>query len=207
MSYDDDEHQGGDGDLDFGGGGGGDFEYADDDDLDEYKTPTDDLEYGGEDMDDEFVPDTGGRIDTGAEWNDYGDAVSKSRVGIARAADIDEDLGTMMVDDKFKKMDQMSRTPEDIFRMLSRKIKERYDLSEGVYDDSLRIMQYLNRQNRKLKFKNPAAILFALLCIKDGKIVDKEIDKIYNEMAKHEKMNKTDLLRYIFFVQDVLKNK
>ncbi|MDD4930610.1 MAG: hypothetical protein PHG66_00455 [Candidatus Colwellbacteria bacterium] len=202
MSYDDDERPGDD--LDFGGGG--DFEY-DDEDIEEYKTPVDDLEYGDGGGDDEFVADTDSRIDTGAEWNDYGDGASKSRVGIARAADIDEDIGTMMVDEKFKKMEQMSRTPEDMFRILARKIKERYDISDGVYDDSLRIMQYLNKQNRKLKFKNPAAIIFALLCIKDTKIDNKSIDKIYDEMAKHEKMNKTDLLRYIFFVQDVLKNR
>lgn len=204
MSYDDDDRPGDD--LNFGEDGG-DFEY-DDDDIGEYKTPVDDLEYGGGDDEDGFVPDNNdGRIDSGAEWNDYGDGVSKSRVGIARAADIDEDLGTMMGDEKFKKMEQMSRTPEDMFRILARKIKERYDINDGVYDDSLRIMQYLNKQNRKIKFKNPAAIIFALLCIKDNKIVDKAIGKIYDEMAKHEKMNKTDLLRYIFFVQDVMKNR
>lgn len=202
MSYEDDERPGDD--LDFGGDGN--FEY-DDEDIEEYKTPIDDLEYGGGDEDDGFVAEDDSRIDSGAEWRDYGDGVSKSRVGIARAADIDEDLGTMMVDDKFKKMEQMSRTPEDMFRILARKIKERYNINDGVYDDSLRIMQYLNKQNRKLKFKNPAAIIFALLCIKDNKIVEKSIDEIYEEMAKHEKMNKTDLLRYIFFVQDVLKNR
>jgi len=204
MDYDEYERPGDE--LDFGESGGGDFEY-DEDDIGEYKTPTDDLEYGGGDDEDGFTADTDSRIDTGAEWNDYGDAVSKSRVGIARAADIEEDLGTMMVDEKFKKMEQMSRTPEDIFRMISRKIKERYDIPEGVYDDSLRIMQYINKQNRKLKFKNPAAILFSLLCIKNDMIDKKQLDKVYDEMAKHEKMSKIDLLRYIFFVQDMLKKR
>lgn len=200
-----DDYYNRDNELDFGEGGGDEFEY-DDDDIGEYKTPVDDLEYGGGE-DDDFVVDTESRLDTGAEWNDYGDGVTKSRVGIARAMDIDEDLGTMMVDEKFKKMEQMSRTPEDMFRILARKIKERYEISEGIYDDSLRIMQYINKQNRKLKFKNPAAIIFGLLCIKEGQIVEKTIDKVYEDMAKHEKMNKSDLLRYVFFVQDVLRNR
>lgn len=176
------------------------------DDLDEYKTPTDELEYGGfgGGDDDGFIVDEESNIDTTAGRSEYGEG---ARTGMARAVDIDEDLGTMMMDDKFKKMDMMSRTPEDMFRMIARKIKERYEMSDGVYDDSLRIMQYLNKQNRKLKFKNPAAILFALLCIKDGEILDDNIDDVYNNMAKHESMYKTDLLRYIFFVQDVLKNR
>lgn len=183
---------------------GGD--YDDEDDINEYKTPTGDDEYGdvGEESDGFIVDES--RIDMGAEWNDYGDGISKSRVGIARAADIDEDLGTM-VDEKFKRMEQISRSPEDMFKILARKIKDKYDLSEGVYDDSLRIMQYTNKQNRKIKFKNPGAIIFALLCIKDNKIIDENIENIYETMAKHERMTKIDLLRYIFYVSDLLKTK
>lgn len=203
MSYDYDRDK----EIEFGefGEENGYFQY-DEDDIEEYKTPTDELEYGGEESD-EFVPESESRVDLGPEWNEYGDGVSKSRVGIARAADIEEDLGTMNVDEKFKKMERMSRTPEDIFRILARKIKERYDISDGVYDDSLRIMQYINKQNRKLKFKNPSAIMFSLLCIREGEIIKDKIDKVYNDMAKNEKMNKSDLLRYIFFVKDVLKNR
>lgn len=176
--------------------------------LDSYKTPPDNFVFGEEEFQDEFIPEADNRIDFTAEWRDFGDGVNKSRVGIARAVDIEEDLGTMaMTDEKFGKTEQMSRTQEDIFRIIATRTKLRYDINEGVYDDSLRIMQYINRQNRKLRYKNPSAILFALLCISDGEIQKEEIDKIYEKMAKHEKMTKVDLLRYIFFVQDILSNR
>ena len=183
----------------------GGADYDEDDNLDEYKTPTGDEEYGGGEEEEGFIVEES-RIDMGAEWRDYGDDISKSRVGIARAVDIEEDLGTM-IDEKFKRMEQISRSPEDMFKILARKIKDKYELSEGVYDDSLRIMQYTNKQNRKIKFKNPGAILFALLCIKDNKIIDENIETIYETMAKHERMTKIDLLRYIFYVNDLLKTK
>ena len=149
----------------------GGADYDEDDNLDEYKTPTGDEEYGGGEEEEGFIVEES-RIDMGAEWRDYGDDISKSRVGIARAVDIEEDLGTM-IDEKFKRMEQISRSPEDMFKILARKIKDKYELSEGVYDDSLRIMQYTNKQNRKIKFKNPGA----------------------------------NLLRYIFYVNDLLKTK
>ena len=183
----------------------GGADYDEDDNLDEYKTPTGDEEYGGGEEEEGFIVEES-RIEMGAEWRDYGDDISKSRVGIARAVDIEEDLGTM-IDEKFKRMEQISRSPEDMFKILARKIKDKYELSEGVYDDSLRIMQYTNKQNRKIKFKNPGAILFALLCIKDNKIIDENIETIYETMAKHERMTKIDLLRYIFYVNDLLKTK
>lgn len=180
----------------------------DDTNLDGYKTPPDNFVFGEEEFQDEFIPEVDNRIDFGAEWRDFGDGVNKSRVGIARAVDIEEDLGTMaMTDEKFGKTEQMSRTPEDIFRVIATRTKLRYDINEGVYDDALRVMQYINRQNRKLRYKNPSAILFALLCINEGEIQKEEIDKIYETMAKHEKMGKVDLLRYIFFVQDILSNR
>lgn len=180
------------------------IEEYEEDDLGEYKSPEEGFYYG-EEGEEEFVIESGSRIDTGAEWRDYGDGVSKSRVGMAREMDIDEDLGTMMVDEKFKRMEMMSRTPMDMFRILARKIKEKYNISESVYTDSLRIAQNIEAENRGLKFKNPSAILFALLCMENKVIKAKNVEVIYEEMAKHEKMNKTDLLRYIFFVQEMFK--
>lgn len=182
----------------------------DDTNLDGYKTPPDNFVFGEEEFQEEFIPEADNRIDFGAEWRNFSqeNGVNKSRVGIARAVDIEEDLGTMaMVDEKFGKTEQMSRTPEDIFRTIATRTKLRYDINEGVYDDALRIMQYINRRNRKLRYKNPSAILFALLCINDKEIQKEEIDTIYEKMAKHEKMSKVDLLRYIFFVQDILSNR
>lgn len=187
----------------------GDERDLDDDDLNEYRTP-DDEEYiqgdGGDDVD-EFVPESDSRIDTGAEWRDYGDGISKSRVGIARAIDIDEDLGTMTQHDTFNRLERISRSPEDMFRIIARKTKERYKIQDGIYDDSLRVLQYMRKRGRKVKFKNPSAILFALLCLKDGKIVKGEISSVYEKMARHEKMTETDLVRYIFFVKDVLEKR
>jgi len=186
--------------LVFGDEYGHGYDY-DDDDMDDYKSPTD--EDFADDMDSDIIEDDS-RIDMGAEWRNYGDGVDPSRVGMARPTDIDEDLGTMIMDDKFKKMEQMSRTPEDMFRIIGQRIITRYDLSEDLFNEAQRIMQYINRQNRKLKFKNPAAIIFALLCIEDTNIIKDRIDKVYEEKAKHEKMSKSDFVRYLFFVHDLI---
>ena len=203
MSYENDDN-----DERYNGEEGSDEYEIDDDNIDDYKTPLDDdLEYKGDEENNEdlFMEEPMGKLDTGAEWRDYGDGASKSRVGIARASDIDEDLGTIMMDGKFNKLQLMTRTPEDMFRIISRKIKDRYDLTDSTYDDSLRIMQYINTQNRNLKFKSPTGIILSLLCIRDGKILKDKVVEVYTNMAKNENMTEIDLMRYIFFVKDILK--
>lgn len=189
-----------------------DYEDEDGDDLDKYKTPTDeDLEIlgskGGKNDDYDIEEDDGyGKIDTGAEWRDFADdGPSKSRVGMARATDIDEDLSTMVMDDRFNKLERISRTPEDIFRAITMDTVNKYNLSKGHYDDCIRIMQLINKQNKKLKYKNPKAIVFSLLIITDNKIDKSKLDKVYEDKAKHEKMSKLDLLRYCIFVIDLKK--
>jgi hypothetical protein len=194
--------------LYFGDEGGG-GEYDEDDNIDDYESD-DDGDFREEDADvvgggdDGFLPDDK-YIDQGAEWRDFGDGANKSRVGEARPLDIIEDLTTVAGDDRFKKLEQMTKTPEDIFRIMSRNViaKYRNKLSE-YYNEGIRVMQFINARNRKLKFKNPAGILFALYCIKDGEISSGEyIDDVYETMAKNENMTKIDLLRYIFFVYEM----
>ena len=183
-------------------------EYDDEENLDEYKTPTDeDFDALGKAAEsDDFVPEEDYRIDTGAEWRDFSDGgPTKSRVGMARAADIDEDLGTLIVDEKFKKLERMSRTPEDIFRAIAMDTATKYGLGKDVYEDSLRVMQLINKHNKRVKYRNPRAIMFAILVFTNGKIDKKKLDKVYEDKAVHEKMTKIDLLRYAFFIRDLRK--
>lgn len=176
----------------------------DDEDFGEYKTPTDE-DYEKYDEDD-IVAEDDSRIDTGAEWRDFADGgPSKSRVGMARAADIDEDLGTMVLDKRFQKIERMTRTPEDIFRAIAMDTVNRYGLSKDNYDDALRIMQLINKHNKRLKYKSPRAIVFAILVFTDKKIDKTKLNKIYEEKAKNEHMSKMDLLRYALFIQNLRK--
>ena len=200
-----DEDNLGDVDYDVGGDDLGGYESMDE--MDYLKTSPDEgresdfLKAGKED--EPIADDAYGKISMEAEWRDFGDGVSKSRVGIARANDIEEDLGTIALDDTFKSVERRMRSPADIYRGMCAKIMERYELHRGVYDDALRIMQMCNRQKRGIRYKNPAGIMFAIMCIKNGKIDEEEFDKVFDKMAKEEKMLKEDLLRYIFFVKSV----
>lgn len=184
-----------------------DYGEEDEDDLADYKTPTDeDLEALGINHEDEYEAEDDSRIDMGAEWRDFADGgASKSRVGMARAIDIDEDLGTMIVDERFKKMERMARTPEDIFRALAMDTATKYNLSKENYDDAIRVMQLINKHNKRLKYKSPRAIMFALLVFTNTTIDRAKLDKIYNDKAKHENMTKMDLLRYAIFIQTLRK--
>jgi hypothetical protein len=186
-----------------------DYDSDEEDNLGEYGTPTDEefKEYGEFDEEDGYIEsDELSRIDTGAEWRNFEEGYDKSRVGIAREIDIDEDLGTMIVDERFKKIEQMSRTPEDIFRSSVLKITQDYDLPKGIYEDSLRVMQLINKHKQKLKYKNPAAIVFALLVFEtSGKISRTKLEKVYKNMANKEQMTQVDLLRYAFFIQNLRK--
>lgn len=181
-------------------------QYEEEQDLDQYKSPGDDINFN---EDDENIYAEDSYIDTGAEWRDFSDSgdASKSRVGMARALDIDEDLSTLIEGDKFKKFNQMSRTPEDIFKTIVLDTISSYNISkdENIYDDSMRIMQLINKHNKRLKYRNPKAIVFALLVFSDRKIDKKKLDKVYDEKAKHEHMTKIDLLRYVFFIENLRK--
>lgn len=186
-------------------------EYEEDDNLDEYKTPSDEDYFdkeGDDNLDSDIIAEDDSFIDTGAEWRDFADGgPSKSRVGQARAIDIDEDLGTIIADDKFKRFERISRTPEDIFRSLAMDTISKYNISkdENIYNDALRIMQIINKHNKRLKYRNPRTIVFALLVFTDRKIDKKKLDKVYDEKAKHENMTKIDLLRYAFFIENLRK--
>jgi transcription initiation factor TFIIIB Brf1 subunit/transcription initiation factor TFIIB len=187
-------------------------EYDNEDNLDEYKTPDEDYfdkeekdENDGYDNED-IVGQDDSYIDTGAEWRDFGDGEpSKSRVGQARSLDIDEDLSTIISDERFKKFGQMNKTPEDIFKTLIRDTISKYNVSKDIYEDSLRVMQLINKHNKRLKYRNPQAVVFALLVFTDRNIDKKKLDKIYEEKAKHENMKKIDLLRYAFFIENLRK--
>lgn len=185
-------------------------EYNDDDDIDNYKSPTDedfqDLERNDDIDEQEDIMEDDSVIDTGAEWRDFADGgPSKSRVGMARAMDIEEDLGTMINDDRYKKLDRMTKTPEDIFRSIAMDVSLRYKLTKDNYEDGLRIMQLINKHDRKLKYKSPKAIMFAILVFTGDKIDKTKLEKIYKDKASHENMSKIDLLRYAFFIQTLRK--
>lgn len=177
----------------------------DEDDIGEYKTPTDeDLEAYAIEEDEMGIRDDY-RIDTGAEWRDFEGDISKSRVGMARAVDVEDDLGTMIVDDKFKKLERMTRTPDDVFRMIAMDTVTKHGINKEVYDDALRIMQLINKHNKRLKYKSPKAIVLALLVFSGSSIDKNKLEKVYNDKVKQENMTKIDLLRYAMFIQNIRK--
>jgi hypothetical protein len=131
----------------------------------------------------------------------------RERIGFFQERDIDEVPGTYVDGEKFNKFEIQNRTPEDIFRAIVNDTSRRYDISKQETNDSLRIMQKINSQNRNLKYKNPKAILFAILVFNIRGEIDKRLlERVYEEKAKNEDISKIDLLRYAFFVQEVRKN-
>ncbi len=147
-------------------------------------------------------------INLGAEWREFEGDKSKSRVGAARELDIDEDLRTDIMGggilaQKMKKMERMTRTPEDVFKIILTKTIKDHDLSNKYYNEALRVMQKINRQDKKLRFKNPKAIIFALIVLSEsGKNINKKVLKnVVEEHGMKENINEIDLLRYIFFIE------
>lgn len=202
------------GDEGFGDDFNGDEFDVDIDNLEEMDMDEIDARDGVEDFldDGEKLDD----INMGAEWREFSnDAESrkKSRVGQAREADIEEDFNTMIGGNgKLAKIqeriDRQNKSPEDIFKTLVRRTIGKYNLPKGVENDAIRVMQNINKQNRKLKFKSPQAIVFALLVFNEKREIDKkELHKVHKDMAEQEKITLFDLLRYAFFVRELLYNK
>jgi hypothetical protein len=209
--YDDTDDRKEDYDDEYGGDRYGDddydeektFDYDDEDGdgLDSYRSPSGD-DYGEPEEIPEFKEVTDSYIDTGAEWRDFADGgASKSRVGMARRVDIvDEDLGTFIFDDKYKKLEKISRTPEDIYRVMTLDTVKKYNLPNELVSDSLRIMQYIKQYNKVLKFKSPKLVVLALTVIKENKLDIYSLNKII-EKVSDEGITKMDIIRYVTFIQ------
>ena len=131
-------------------------------------------------------------------FNDGGK--DQRRTGGPRTAGVDESLGTVMLGGN-KKLEQMSRTPEDIFRIIVNNTINQYDLGKDVFDDAMRIMQLINNQKKRLRFKNPKAIVFGSLVLDRNNVDKKKFKSIYIDYARKEGLTKMDLLRYAFFIQ------
>ena len=181
-----------------------DIEELDYADEDEYKS----MERESDEVDDYMIAEDISRLDTGAEWRDFRDSgdPSKSRVGMARPTDIDEDLGTMIVDEKFQKIGRMTKTPEDIFRAIVLKTVSTYRLDKWYENEASQVMQLINKHNMRLKYRSPQAIVLALLVFDGEKISKSKLEEVYKEKifvekAKHQVMSKLDLLRYALFIQ------
>lgn len=125
------------------------------------------------------------------------------RLGAPRAFGIEEDLSTMEIDG-YRRIDQMSRTNEQIYKILATKAKERLNLNNNILNDTLLIMNKINKKDRGLRYKNPVAIMLALLCINNNKIDKQKLNKIYEQYGKQENMTEADILRYCFFVVDIM---
>ncbi len=156
-----------------------------------------------------------GDISMEAEWREFsGDQESRkrSRVGMARAVDIEESLGLEIggggnLAKIQERIDRQNKTPEDIFKTLARKMIEKYHLPKETETDAARVMQRINSRNKKLKFKSPQAIVFALQTFDQDREIDKKkLKEVYETMANDEKISLFDLVRYARFVQDILYN-
>jgi hypothetical protein len=207
------------------------FERSDNDDYDNYEEANDDdiinlnkkkddddegimrgeevYELGDDDEDDiiqedELVSEKY-EIDPQAEWRNSNDSPDKSRVGMARGEDIEEDIGTTVADERFKKIEKMTRTPEDFFRATSNDIKRRYKLTQADYNNSIAVMNLINKHNKGLKYKSPQAIILALLVFTNKKIDKNKLNSVYEDMAVNENMTKIDLLRYAIFIENLRK--
>lgn len=125
------------------------------------------------------------------------------QIGAPRAFGVEEDLSTML-DNKFGRFDRLTRTNEQIYNILAVKAKERLGLSYDVLNDTLRIMNNIKKENRGLRYKNPVAIMLASMCLQNKKIDKNKLNKIYEQYGKLENMTKADILRYCFFLVDIL---
>ena len=135
----------------------------------------------------------------------FADSKTTSRVGLARDADIEETFGLEIGGGKLSKIQEkisrQSRTPDDIYREIAHNIVSKYNLPKTLETDSIRVLQEINRQNKKLRFKSPAAIIFALQTFDDDKNISKDkIHRVFQDQASKEYMDISDLLRYSFFV-------
>ena len=156
----------------------------------------------------EFAEDKSSYISMEQEWRDFKDSgdASKSRVGIAHASDVDIGLSTIIEGRKESRLEQMLHTPEDNFRSIAMKTIKKFNLSNEIYTDSLRVMQMINLQNRRLKYISPQLVIFALLIIEEDKITLDLLKKynIFKESNIEEKTkNKIDILRYAFFIKEL----
>lgn len=186
------------------------YSYANDDDMLNYAN---DYKLGGrknndedktidENDDDEIIEgNDGAYISSGPEWRDFGDGEpSKSRVGIARSNDIDEDL-SLAYNVDFKHLEKLNKTPEDIYKYIVLQTIDKYRLDKNLYDTSLKILKILKQKNIKIKYKNPKAILFAIMCVEDKKINMQKLKELSDKIID-EKIGSIDLLRYCFLIQD-----
>lgn len=105
-----------------------------------------------------------------------------------------------------KRMEQMSRTPEEIFSMMVNNIVQRYDFPKEVFNDCISVRDQINKTKQKLKFKSPKAIVFALLIFEGKDISKKKFNKVFNDYAKKEGLTKMDLLKYCIFIKNLRKH-
>ena len=125
------------------------------------------------------------------------------RIGFAR--DEEELLGTVTEGLKISKFDIQNRTPEDIFRIILNETIKKYDLSKNEYDEAISVMKKIKEQDKKIKYKNPKAILFALMVFNQRGEIDKsKLNSVYDSKAKNEDISKIDLLRYARFIERLL---
>jgi hypothetical protein len=151
-------------------------------------------------------------IDMGPEKYNYADSkVDPTRTGVARRADIDEDLGTMIggSDKQSQKMNrlnrQLNRTPEDTFRQASFRVIERKNLERfGLKNDIMSLASEITRQKRGLKYRNPKCMVYASMAI-ENTVINK-LDEVYDNYASKDGVSKGDLLRYAFFIVETRKN-
>lgn len=193
-----------------------DNEYDDDDNLDNYGTPDGDYEDPDEDRDpyeddygEEPAEDDGQYIDTGFEGRIFDDTDRNNlRIGIARPVGIDDDLATGG-NEEFKHLENMMKTPEDIFKTISFNTVKKYNLNEELYNDSIRIMQLINLHTKKLKYINPSCIVFSLLLfdrdVKTDKEIKKKLEDIYSKYSSDENITKIDIIRYYRFIKKLNK--
>ena len=174
-------------------------------DLDDYGEEEDYSTFVQDREEDADMGDVSGSyIDSGAEWRDFADGgPTKSRVGMARRADLtDEDLGTVIFDDRFKKLERISRTPEDVFRLGVYDAVKRYNLSSDLASDALKLAEYMRTYNRGLRYRNPRLVVLALSVITGGKIDIKGLPGVV-KTGGEDGVTDFDIIRYASFILDL----
>ena len=102
--------------------------------------------------------------------------------------------------------EEEKNTAKNMFNRILFKIKANHNISDWIYDRTIALTK---KMGNNVRFKNPIAILFSLLLVDvEGKIQSKssEREKVY-EIAKMENIDTPDLLRYCFYVSNLIKSK
>ncbi len=103
------------------------------------------------------------RIDLGPEWRNLEGQGDRSRVGMADLYGIG-DLSTVMsggnLSDKQISFNQRNMTPEEFFRTALYKLVSVYGNHDSIQSSMEGLLQLVHKIP-KLKFRNPAAMLFA----------------------------------------------